>query len=322
MMPQDSNKVRWFMDRWCYFRGRLYADGWFFHVEKRPLVALDCTVSAADSVRPVTSLAYSDIGLPSPDVAGQFGRAARDCRFRLAADVESIQLAATFAINLRFEDVTVTIRDPGTVTLTTDPYHLLRRKFFTMLRKKPGATVVEIGSRARSGNIAREMEGSGMHYVGVDIMPGQNVDVVCDAHRLSTVIEANSVDAIFSVSVFEHLLMPWKVAIEINRVLKPGGLVLVMTHQSFPMHDTPWDYWRYSDQAWTALFNRHTGFEIVETALGEPTAMVANILTPVTQGFEGAPSYIGSAVICRKTDDTKLDWQVDVADIVPSLYPA
>ena len=95
-----------------------------------------------------------------------------------------------------------------------------------------------------------------------------------------------------------------------------------MTHQSFPMHDTPWDYWRFSDQAWRGLFNRHTGFEVVETALGEPVFMAAELLTHVTRGFEGAPSFIGSAVICRKIGETSLSWPVDVADVVASEYPA
>ena len=61
--------------------------------------------------------------------------------------------------------------------------------------------------------------------------------------------------------------MPWKVAIELNRVMKTGGLVLIHTHQTIGMHDLPWDFWRYSDTSWHGLFNEYTGFEIVETSL-------------------------------------------------------
>ncbi|WP_373690468.1 methyltransferase domain-containing protein [Sphingobium sp. DEHP117] len=63
--------------------------------------------------------------------------------------------------------------------------------------------------------------------------------------------EASSFDAVYSVSVFEHLLMPWKVALEMNRVLRMGGIAYIHTHQTLGLHDMPWDFWRFSDTSWT-----------------------------------------------------------------------
>ena len=51
-------------------------------------------------------------------------------------------------------------------------------------------------------------------YVGFDIHPGAGVDVVGDAHKLSTYFPLNSFDAVFAFSVFEHLVFPWKVALQ------------------------------------------------------------------------------------------------------------
>ena len=62
-----------------------------------------------------------------------------------------------------------------------------------------------------------------MEYIVLDVLPGENVDVVCDAHELSTVFAPESFDYVVSHSAFEYLLMPWKVAIDMNHALKCGG---------------------------------------------------------------------------------------------------
>src|SRR5260370_31340791 len=108
----------------------------------------------------------------------------------------------------------------------------------------------------------------------MDIRSGPNGDRVGDARDIAAVVGERRFNAVFSVSVFEHLLMPWKAVLEINRVLDPGGFVYVATHQSLPMHDEPRDFWRFSDRAWTALFNAATGFELLDTAMGQRAAIV------------------------------------------------
>jgi hypothetical protein len=34
-----------------------------------------------------------------------------------------------------------------------------------------------------------------------------------------------------------------KVALEMNRIMKTGGLVMLATHQTWPLHEVPWDFW-------------------------------------------------------------------------------
>jgi hypothetical protein len=77
-----------------------------------------------------------------------------------------------------------------------------------------------------------------------------------------------------SLSVFEHLAMPWKVAVEMAKVMAPGAVAYIQTHQTYPIHDAPWDYWRMSKDAWPALFNRSTGFEILDIGEAEPAFIV------------------------------------------------
>ena len=159
-------------------------------------------------------------------------------------------------------------------------------------------------------------------YVGLDILPGPNVDIVGDAHQLSAMFPARSFAAVFSTSVFEHLAMPWKVAIELNRVLDVGGLVFTSTHQTWPLHDAPWDFWRFSQYAWKCLFNSATGFEIVSAVVGEPARVHPCRTSALTRSMPESLAYLGSSCIARKIADTALRWDVALELVADAQYPA
>jgi SAM-dependent methyltransferase len=203
-----------------------------------------------------------------------------------------------------------------------DPFHSLFRKFVEGLGSLASGKVLEVGARNRSGAVRRGLIPPNLAYTGMDIMPGENVDVVGDAHELGSYFAPESFDAIFAMSTVEHLLMPWKFAIEANHVLKPGGLIMLTTHQSWPLHERPWDFWRFSDHSWAALFNRCTGFQILETAMGEPASIVPHFAHPITCTLESQPAYLTCAVKARKIGKTALEWPVKIADALDNSYPA
>ena len=93
-------------------------------------------------------------------------------------------------------------------------------------------------------------------YVMTDFLAGDDVDVVADAHELSRVFGEASFDLVIAHSVFEHLERPWIAAEEILNILKPGGLFWIQTHQSFPVHGFPSDYFRYTTEGLKVLFAR------------------------------------------------------------------
>jgi hypothetical protein len=62
----------------------------------------------------------------------------------------------------------------------------LRERF-----NRPGMRILEIGSRNVTGANFRSSF-SAAHYVGFDLHPGENVDVVGDAHRLSAYFASRS----------------------------------------------------------------------------------------------------------------------------------
>jgi 2-polyprenyl-3-methyl-5-hydroxy-6-metoxy-1,4-benzoquinol methylase len=88
------------------------------------------------------------------------------------------------------------------------------------------------------------------------------VDVVGDAHSLAAHFPPKTFDGAYSISVFEHLAMRWKVVLDLNHVLKPEAVVFVSTHPAWPTHERPWDFWRFSTDAMRVLFNPATGFDV------------------------------------------------------------
>lgn len=212
---------------------------------------------------------------------------------------------------------------PSPGDLAADPGHALWPQFHQLVRDAAPEVAIEVGSRARSGNLYREWLPDTCRYVGFDVHSGPNVDVVCDAHRLSAYIDHGSVDVAWSISTFEHLAMPWVAAVELGRVMRVGGLLYVQSHQTWPVHDAPWDFWRFSKFAWDALFNSYSGFEVIAAEMGEPASVRAHIQHPPTIGLEDQPSFLFSAAIVRKIGESDLRWDVPLEEVLRgSRYPA
>lgn len=227
-------------------------------------------------------------------------------------------------LKLSDESKTQVIEVPAQQRANVEAAELVKaqRIFFDAISSQPVPKILEIGSRARSGIVRRELFPEKAHYVGFDIKAGPNVDIVGDAHRLSSYV-SDRFHFVYCIATFEHLLMPWKVAIEINRVLEPGGLVFVHSHQTWPIHDEPWDFWRFSKHAWRALFNDYTGFEILAVAHSEPAVVLSalQIDNPATM-LENEIGYLGSTCLARKVGDARLSWEMDPSTVTRGTYPA
>jgi hypothetical protein len=256
-------------------------------------------------------------GQPSPDVA-EVVPAATHCRFNEQISIGPLSgVVHRATLFVRDGDETFEFNDLASVI---DPARHLEAVFAAELRERPPGVLLELGSRARSGRDNNRYVPSGWDYLGLDIHAGPNVDVVGDAHELSALVPSNHFDAVMSFSVLEHLLMPWKVAIELNRVMKDGALGLCSTHQAWPVHDAPWDFWRFSKDAWAGLFNGATGFEIVDVQVGEPGYVVAQRCHAATN-FGEQPAYLSSVVMFRKVSETRLNWDVSLNEVLETAYP-
>lgn len=192
------------------------------------------------------------------------------------------------------------VKRPLHVDSDQDPYHLAFADFFARVNRLEAPRVLELGARARSGHTYRQRLAPGARYTGLDVALGPNVDVVADAHRLDALFRPRSFDAVFSISVFEHLAFPWQVALAINEVLRPGGLAFVATHPTYPPHDLPWDFFRFQPGAMRALFGPAAGFELVACAQGLPCRIVPLASDPPLRGLWRQTAYLGIAALARK----------------------
>ena len=186
--------------------------------------------------------------------------------------------------------------------------------------------ILEIGSRqvVRGGQSKRGLFPR-CSYVGFDYYEDANTDVVGDAHELSQYF-GSEFDAVFSLAVFEHLAMPWVVAAEINKVLKVGGLTFHSTHFAFPLHERPWDFWRYTDQSLRVLFSPALGFEVIGTAFDTPARIHPDNPREDLMHLPFEPVWVGISMLARKTrniDPAKFVWSASVAESLgsDSVYP-
>ena len=110
------------------------------------------------------------------------------------------------------------------------------------------APVLEVGSYNVNGSI-RELFPT--PYTGMDIRPGEYVDVVGDVMTHESPSRFNT---IVCCETLEHLRLPWKAVERMGRWLEPGGYLIVTVPFMHPIHDFPSDYYRFSGEGLKVLF--------------------------------------------------------------------
>ncbi len=308
--------LRWKIDEAAVYFDRVHLRGWC-HVDGRRILEVHVAFDGAGE-----KFRLQSFGSPSDDVAASLGMPAHNVRFDEWLVVPVQYLGRNFHLILSLEGgLEMEATDGLTNGAHGDPYFQIWENFLQLLGSFESGSVLEIGSRARSGVIRKHRIPTHLNYIGLDILDGPNVDVVGDVHELARLFPNTKFAAIFSASVFEHLAMPWKVAIEANRVLEPGGIIYTASHQTWPLHEQPWDFWRFSSYSWKTLFNSSTGFEILESVMGEPARVHAVRTNGVTKSLPESVAYLGSASIAKKISETVLTWDVPVEIAAGAMYP-
>jgi len=113
-------------------------------------------------------------------------------------------------------------------------------------------TICEIGGPHNS--FGQSMPEYDFKYLSLYPEKGDDNVIVGDATQADH-IPSESFDAIFSVSVFEHISKPWKAAEHLSRLLKPGGVCYHAAPFSYFYHGAPADFWRYTPDALSLIFS-------------------------------------------------------------------
>jgi SAM-dependent methyltransferase len=102
-------------------------------------------------------------------------------------------------------------------------------------------------------------------YVGVD-WAGSYHDTKADiAADLNMPLPINSdvADTVVSFSVLEHLREPQMMLSEANRILKPGGAMVLQVPWQWWIHEAPYDYFRYTPYGLKYLFEKSGFVDVV-----------------------------------------------------------
>ena len=304
--PNPEERYHSSLERFARLGQCVVAEGWTSHAD----------LALSYDGHPIT---VTTAPVKRPDLCDRFGQEAEHWGFALSGMLPQFEIDRS-KITFRLNPGT-TLVNPGVGTASpADAAFVQMTERFKMIVAAQKGTLLEIGSRARSGTTYRDWFPLDVKYIGLDVAAGENVDVVGDAHHLSRFIDC-PVDFIFSIAVFEHLVMPWKIALEMNKVLVDGGYALIISHPAWPLHEQPWDFFRFSTDAWKGLFNSHTGFELIDAQYQFPASIVpvyAN--SPTTEYMSVHPTFLLSGCLVRKVGPALVAWEAEVSEIYDVEY--
>ncbi len=118
-------------------------------------------------------------------------------------------------------------------------------------------------------------------YIGCDIenaiyQKKIQPDIFWDGSKIP--LEDNSIDSVLATELFEHVPDVTSVLLELNRLLKPGGVLFFTVPFLWPLHDIPYDEYRYTPFSLKRIFE-NTGYtKITINALGGWNASLATML--------------------------------------------
>jgi SAM-dependent methyltransferase len=164
-------------------------------------------------------------------------------------------------------------------------------------------------------------------YDSLDFFPrSAEVTYVADIQDMS-MIESDHYDSALCIEVLEHVSDPFKAAAEIQRILKPGGVLVISVPHLSRLHDEPHDYYRYTSHGVEHLLQQ-AGFELLElqkrgglfTFIGHQVSTVLIGLTWQVPVLKHIAWFLNSWLVTRL--DYQLDAWLDPAGLFAQGYTA
>jgi SAM-dependent methyltransferase len=154
---------------------------------------------------------------------------------------------------------------PGLLGIFTNPFFLARRGLYRAIRAHASTLqgrLLDIGCGTQP---YRHLFAHTTGYTGVELDTPVNhqrkiAEVFYDGKTLP--FAAEEFDSVLCNQVLEHVFEPIAFLAEIQRVLKPGGKLLLSVPFVWDEHEQPYDYARYSSFGLAYRLNQ-AGFEVV-----------------------------------------------------------
>lgn len=126
--------------------------------------------------------------------------------------------------------------------------------------------ILDVGAMSKNGCYKPLFNTDKCEYSGMDMEAGKNVDIICPEPYNWKEIVSDSFDVVISGQCMEHVPKPWEWIKEVARVMKPGGLVIVIAPWKWNPHYYPLDCWRVLPDGMKGLFES-VGITMIETAM-------------------------------------------------------
>lgn len=143
-----------------------------------------------------------------------------------------------------------------------------------------GKKIIEVGSYDVNGSLRYFIELlEPKKYIGVDIVMGPGVDIVCPAEKLVKKFGKNSFDVVISTCMLEHT-REWKASVSnIKNICKQNGIIIIIVPSQWGFHPYPYDYWRFSKKDLRDIF-QDCDIEKLDEDIRPPSLVYAKMIKP------------------------------------------
>lgn len=149
-------------------------------------------------------------------------------------------------------------------------------KFLSRLKEYNPCNILELGTKGWDGKPPRNYKQQIIeviphcNWVGFDIEEGEDVTVAGDIHKATDYFDRHFFNGVVCIAVLEHLAKPWVAAEQLARITRIGGLLFCNTHQTFPYHPYPKDYFRFSTEGLEQIFSPEAKWRVLESGYDAP----------------------------------------------------
>lgn len=120
--------------------------------------------------------------------------------------------------------------------------------------------IVDIGGKKvkQRGNFVPP-QGDNIRWVYLNLSKETSPDIVATAQMIP--LKSNSADCVVCCELLEHLKDPRQCCLEIHRILKPNGVLILSAPFLYPVHPDPEDHFRFTSEQMRYLCR---DFEIIK----------------------------------------------------------
>jgi 2-polyprenyl-3-methyl-5-hydroxy-6-metoxy-1,4-benzoquinol methylase len=125
-----------------------------------------------------------------------------------------------------------------------------------------GANILNVGAGGEVGRIIAKFQLlNQFECTSIDVSEDRAPDLVED---ICTYVPAKEYDCIIMIEILEHVLEPHAAINNIEKILKPGGKLILTSPFLYPIHDRPNDYFRFTKYGLAYLLRNFSQLKIIE----------------------------------------------------------